>query len=130
MSELMTRFASDVAAGPQWVSIWMNILGPVALLTPILFLFRKNLIPAAILIFLALPSTFLLYSYFGYERVLGLGHIAFWTPATVYLFKIRQTWRVRETWLGKWIVFAILIMLVSLAFDYVDLARWLLGERG
>lgn len=130
MSELMANFAADIAAGPQWVSIWMNFLGPIALLTPILFLFRKNLIPAAILIFLALPSTLLLYSYFGYERVLGLGHIAFWTPAIVYLFKIRPTWRVRETWLGKWIVFAILVMLVSLAFDYVDLARWLLGERG
>jgi len=130
MSELMANFAADTAAGPQWVSIWLNILGPVILLTSVLFLFRKNLIPAAILIFLALPSVFLLYAYFGYERILGLGHISFWTPAVIYLFKIRHTWRVRETWLGKWIVFAVVILLISLAFDYVDVVRWLLGERG
>lgn len=130
MNDLMARFAADVAAQPQWVQIWMNILGPVAILTSILFLFRRNLIPAALLIFFGIPATLLLYATFGYERILGLGHIAFWTPALVYLFKIRGTWRVGDTWLGKWIILAMSIMMISLAFDYIDVARWLLGERG
>jgi hypothetical protein len=130
VSDLLAQFAADINEQPQWISWWLNVLGPAALITCVLFLFRRNLIPAAILIFLAFPSTLLLYSYFGYSRVLGLGHITFWTPAAIYLWRIRPTWRVRDTWLGKWIVFILTIMLISLAFDYVDLARWLMGDKG
>ena len=103
--------------------------GPVTLLSMVVFLFRRNLIPVALLSIFVLPSMLLLYHYFGYSRILGLSHIVFWTPAVVYLLKIRPTWRVRETWLGKWIVVTLAVMLISLAFDYVDLVRWLMGER-
>ena len=130
MQQLFEQFAADVAAQPQWLQIWGNILGPVTLLSMILFLFRRNLIPVALLTILVLPSMLLLYHYFGYSRILGLAHIVFWTPAVVYLLKTRPTWRVRETWLGKWIIVALTVMLISLAFDYVDFARWLLRERG
>ncbi|QEG22354.1 hypothetical protein [Mariniblastus fucicola] len=130
MQQLFEQFAADVAAQPQWLQIWGNILGPVTLLSMILFLFRRNLIPVALLTVFVLPSMLLLYHNFGYSRILGLAHIVFWTPADVYLLKIRTTWRVRETWLGKWIIVALAVMLISLAFDYVDLARWLLGDRG
>ena len=129
MQQLLEQFAADLAAQPQWLQIWGNILGPVTLLTIILFLFRRNLVPVAVLTLFVLPSTALLYHYFGYSRILGLSHIVFWTPTVVYLLKIRRTWRVRETWLGKWIVVALAVILISLVFDYVDLVRWLLGDR-
>lgn len=130
MMQLFERFAADVAAQPQWLQVWGNILGPVTLLSMVLFLFRRNLIPVALLTFLVLPSMLLLYHYFGYSRILGLAHIVFWTPAVVYLLRIRPSWRAKETWLGKWIIIALAVMLISLAFDYVDLARWLMGDRG
>lgn len=129
MQQLLEQFSADLAAQPQWIQVWGNILGPVTLLTIVLFLFRRNLIPVAILTLLVLPSTAILYHCFGYSRILGLAHIIFWTPAVVYLLRIRPTWRVLETWLGKWIIVALAVMLISLAFDYVDLARWLLGDR-
>ena len=52
-----------------------------------------------------------------------------WTPLVVYLLARRSSWRVADTWAGKWIVAAVAVLLVSLAFDYVDVIRWLLGDR-
>lgn len=33
-----------------------------------------------------------IYGKFGYERILGLGHIIAWTPALYYLAKTQKTW--------------------------------------
>lgn len=73
-----------------------------------------------------------LYSQIGYVRLLGLGHIVPWTPLIIYLFN--YLWRRRSQWdlttlTGKWIAGVFTLNLISLVIDYVDVARWLLGER-
>jgi hypothetical protein len=80
--------------------------------------------------FLAGAGTLMaLYSQIGYSRLLGLAHVIFWTPVLVYLVRRHAQWRVSQTLSGKWIVLSVMVLTVSLAFDYTDVIRWILGER-
>ena len=65
---------------------------------------------------------------FGYERILGLAHIAVWAPLVVYLWRRRARWRALAGWGDRWIAVLLLSNSVSLAFDYADLLRFLAGR--
>ena len=69
-----------------------------------------------------------LFDAFGYTRILGLAHVIWWTPLVVYLFRRRASFG--EGAFGGWARWLVLTNAVSLAVDYVNLARWALGERG
>lgn len=130
MPELVQNFMSDVAEGPQWVEIWVNVLAGVLMLSiPFSFVRTEARVVLAGFL-LGAGAVIVLYSQFGLERILGLGHIVFWTPLLVWLLLRRDKWQVRETLSGKWLVAATAVLAISLAFDYVDVVRWLLGERG
>lgn len=130
MSELLSSFQADVAAQPQWVQIWLNILvGVLALAFPFAIVSKEARWTVLGLV-LGAAAVLGLYAHFGYSRILGLGHIVFWTPLLIYLIARRAHWRVGSTWAGKWIVAVVTILTISLVFDYVDVIRWLLGDRG
>ncbi|MCA8901540.1 MAG: hypothetical protein KDA53_09835 [Hyphomonas sp.] len=131
MPALMEAWNADVAAQPQWVQVWMNVMVAVLALGGLAFSFVRVEARWVLASFVAgAAGLFFIYSQMGYVRLLGLGHVLFWTPALVYLLRRRDTWRVRETWSGKWIAIAAAVMTISLAFDYADVIRWGLGERG
>jgi dolichyl-phosphate-mannose--protein O-mannosyl transferase len=65
----------------------------------------------------------------GYNRLLGLGHVIFWTPVLVYFFLRRE--RIDYgTAFGKWAIVLFVTYAVSLVVDYIDVIRYVLGERG
>jgi hypothetical protein len=69
-----------------------------------------------------------LYGELGYVRLLGLAHVLFWTPLAIYLYlRLKNPDVVTPFRQVMW--FLLLTMLVSLAFDYTDIVRYLLGER-
>ncbi len=69
-----------------------------------------------------------LYQQIGYVKLLGLAHIIAWTPLAVHLwFKMRAPDVTKAPRLIMGVVFT--IILVSLAFDYVDAIRYLAGDR-
>ncbi len=130
MLDLLSNFSADVKAGPLWVYYWVNFMGLVFVLS-IPFAFKRvearwialsTLVVAPIIMFA-------LYHKLGYQRVLGGGHIIAWTPVLIYLWKRKATWRVKETWAGKWIALTVIVMLISLAFDVTDVVRYALGDR-
>ncbi len=127
--EIVEAFSEDLTAAPQWVQIWVNFMG-VVLLASILFV-RTRVEARWTLVALALTFPFMmwLYSRFGYQRILGLAHVIFWTPLVIYFWRRRAHWRVRETLGGKWVLLAFSTMCVSLVMDYADVVRYLLGER-
>lgn len=64
----------------------------------------------------------------GYVRLLGLPHILIWTPLLAYLWgQVGRPDMPRAPRLILMVVMA--VILVSLAFDYADTARYILGER-
>lgn len=128
--EQLKAFAADVASAPLWVQYWLNFMGVVLALS-IPFAFARVEARWALLVTAAsLPAMIALHSLVGYVRLLGLVHVVIWTPFVIYLWRRREHWRVKATLSGKWILILFLTMIVSLAFDYADVARWLLGERG
>jgi hypothetical protein len=129
MMDVFAAFNADVATQSQWIKVWLNILvGVLALSIPFSFV-RVEARWSLLGLVAGAGGVMLLYSQFGYSRILGLGHVVAWTPLVVYLLARRASWQVASTWAGKWIVAAVAVLLVSLAFDYVDVIRWLLGER-
>ncbi|MEM7768152.1 MAG: hypothetical protein AAF253_11790 [Pseudomonadota bacterium] len=129
--DLLTQFNADMATySPAWVGIWVNVMGVVLLAGAVVFSpFRVEARWVLLGTLLGMVGTLIAYSQVGYSRLLGIGHIVFWTPTLVYLISRRDRWRIGETWSGKWLALAAVVFAISLAFDFVDLARWLLGER-
>jgi hypothetical protein len=129
MADVFAAFNADIAAQSRWIQIWLNVLvGVLALSVPFSFV-RVEARWTLLGLVLGVAGVVFLYSQFGYSRILGLGHVIAWTPLVIYLLARRRQWRVAQTWSGKWIVAAVAVLLVSLAFDYVDVIRWVLGAR-
>lgn len=122
----------DIALLPQWVQIWINIIVLVPAISVVVLLFDRNTRKAAIVIFLLVGAGMLsvvaLHAQLGMVRLLGLGHVIFWTPAAIYVWRklasgsLRQPFRV-----VLWVLF--LTLCAALVFDYLDVIRWILGER-
>nr|WP_321511798.1 hypothetical protein [uncultured Hyphomonas sp.] len=130
MQDLMSAWQADVARQPQWVQHWLDIMVIVLGGFSLVFSFVRVEARWVLAGFLLGAVTLLgLYSQIGYSRLLGLAHVIFWTPVLVYLLRRRAHWRVKETLSGKWIVLAVMILTVSLAFDYTDVIRWVFGAR-
>lgn len=116
-----------ILAEPSWLVGWVFTL-MIFNTASILFVRRVEArwILAAWLVAIVLMNA--LFAQFGYVRLLGLGHVIPWTPLIIYLWIRRAHWDlgVRS---GKWIAGVFTVNLISLVIDYVDVIRWLLGER-
>ena len=69
-----------------------------------------------------------LFEMVGYVRLLGLSHVIFWTPLLIYLFARRNSWDLSNL-SGKYIALVFAVNATSLVIDYIDVARWVAGER-
>ncbi|MEM8649297.1 MAG: hypothetical protein AAGF54_02090 [Pseudomonadota bacterium] len=125
-------FEELVALQPAWVQYWLNWLFFGAFLLPVaLLIWKPSRIPAIVTLLSSLASgagVIWLFSQMGYVRLLGLGHIIFWTPVSFYLYGQMK----REdmpSWPKRIMAVVLITILISLAFDYVDVARYILGER-
>lgn len=128
--EQIAAFQADVATAPLWVRYWLAFMGVVLMLAFPFAVVRQEARVAALVVALTFPAMVGLHSLIGYVRLLGIVHVVLWTPFLFYLWHRRGGWRVKETIVGKWILVLFGTMIVSLAFDYSDVVRWLLGERG
>ena len=64
----------------------------------------------------------------GVVKLLGLPHLLIWGPLAVYLF--RKQAKDAMPIAARWIIRVILVtLLISLAFDVVDVLGYLAGER-
>ncbi|OBY24659.1 hypothetical protein [Leisingera sp. JC1] len=121
-----------IATQPLWVQIWVNILFLGAFVLPLALLIWKpsrlaGLVTVAASV-LAAGGVYWLYGQLGYVRLLGLPHVILWTPLAVWLWRQRMRADM-PVWPQRIILVVYAVIAVSLAFDYVDVARYLLGER-
>jgi len=113
---------------PLWLVVWiMVMIGIHIIAIPLAF---KDMRPRVMVIAMLLNAVFMsaLFSKFGYTRILGLSHIIFWTPVLIYLWKTRQA-HPERIWIGRFIRVSMAIIFISLLFDYVDVIRYILGDR-
>jgi hypothetical protein len=114
------------------IRFWFYWLGCVIVATPVILAFSKATRRDALIVLLTNISVIVsmgwLYRQIGYVRLLGIVHVILWTPLFVYLFNRAKNGEMTLAFrLVIWLFVATLA--VSLAFDYVDVVRYLLGGR-
>lgn len=121
-----------IAQQPVWVQYWLYVLLAGAFVLPVaLLIWRQTRLAAVLAIAAGVAAGFgvgWLYERMGYVKLLGLPHILLWTPLAIYLFSLIRRPDMPD-WPRRilWVVLA--TILISLAFDYADALRWLMGER-
>lgn len=125
-------FEQAAALLPLWVQYWINFIVLVPAISVVIFLFNSQTRRDALIVFLlvgaGMAGTLLLYMQFGMVRLLGLGHVIFWTAAAVYLWRRLRTNPPPKLFkVVMWVLLATLV--AALVFDYLDVIRWILGER-
>lgn len=112
---------------PWWLLAWIGWLG---LVNAAGLAFLREI--EARWVLAALTGSFLLmsalYHFSGYNRFLGLGHVLFWTPLVLYLYR-RLSRMVGPRLYETWIRVLLATNGVSLVIDYVDVLRYLMGDR-
>lgn len=129
--EIFSQFMTEMEANsPAWVIVWVNFMVAIlAVAIPFSFSYREArwILLGSVL---GMIGTIVAYSLFGFTRLLGLGHIIFWTPTLIYIITVRGWKTYHKTLFSRWLVVAAIVIGISLAFDVIDLLRWILGDRG
>ena len=132
LGNFQMTMSEAIAHQPLWVRLWLDWLLFAALALPLaLFIWKQTRFVAVVALIANIPAgygTGWLYEHMGYVKLLGLAHIIFWTPLAIYLYM-----QLKRTDLPKWPRWIITVVLativISLAFDYSDALRYLMGER-
>jgi hypothetical protein len=124
--------AEAIAQQPQWVQYWLYVLLFGILVLPLaLLIWKQTRLTAVITIagsFIAGLGVSWIYDQLGYVKLLGLPHIIIWTPLALYLYgQIKR--EDMPVWPKRIITAILAVFIVSLVFDYVDVVRYVLGER-
>jgi hypothetical protein len=69
-----------------------------------------------------------LFEWNGYNRLLGLSHVLWWTPLLWLLWRTRSDWP-KAGPARAWLLALFATNATSLVIDYVDVVRYLLGDR-
>ncbi|OAN78102.1 hypothetical protein A8B82_10095 [Sulfitobacter sp. EhC04] len=125
-------FDEALAQQPTWVFLWVNWLFIGAFVLPaVLLIWRASRLTGAVTLsasVLAGLAINWMYGQMGYVKLLGLPHVLFWTPVAIFL--VAQARRPDMPVWPRRIIWVVLVtILISLAFDYVDVLRYILGER-
>ena len=128
MTRALIAFTRGMAglAWPWW--LWVGLLGTVNMVAPLFFLgsVEARVVLAAILLGIAVQM--LIIARVGFVRLLGLGHILAWVPMLLWLVP-RLTNLDTATPFGRWLFALVALNLASLAIDFVDVGRYLAGDR-
>lgn len=120
---LMAHIMNQTPLLVAWVT-WLMVVNTAS----VLFVRRRveaRWVLAAWLVNFALMSG--LFAAFGFTRILGLAHVVVWTPLLVYLWR-RSPGAQGGGVFTSWIVALFVSNAISVSIDYVDVARYLLGD--
>ena len=70
----------------------------------------------------------ILFAQFGYNRLLGLSHILWWTPLFIYFWKVRKNARESKIF-NQWFWILFVTIGLSLLLDYVDVIRYFMPKH-
>ena len=117
-------FFSDLARQPVWVSVWVAMLA-LANISSLLF-WPELLAKVIFTIFMVSALTIMtLYSYFGFEKILGIGHV-FWIFLLPYiLLQLAHT----DGLFFLYLVTLSVLLIVSLVLDVIDVWIYIRNVR-
>ncbi|MGF1668959.1 MAG: hypothetical protein ACFCU6_00820 [Balneolaceae bacterium] len=118
------KFFVELMQQPVWISIWVFYLMVINVAS--VGFWHEPLAKAIFVIFMVSAMLMMaLYSRFGFEKVLGLGHIL-WVPLLVYiLMRIPGV----ENGFQNYLVVLAVSIAISLVFDFVDVWKYFTHRR-
>lgn len=120
----------EIMRQPAWVGIWVMYLAGLNFIGCAAFAWKHIEARWGLGLFLLSGIAMgQLYEALGYVRLLGITHIIVWTLFLIYLWRRREIIKTKPIPSRTFFVALFVTNLISLAFDYVDLARYILGER-
>jgi len=128
MQEFLFGLTQHILTEPWWLQLW--VFWMISLNTASLFYLKHvpaRAVLAAWLVNLVFMNTLCYFN--GYNRLLGLSHILFWTPLVIYLFRVRSQYPPKDSF-GVWLRALLATNAVSLVVDYVDVVRYFAGDGG
>jgi hypothetical protein len=125
-------FSEAVSQMPAPIRLWVLWLTIAMIVTPVLLApwraTRRDAVIIAVASMFVIAGMYALHATAGFVRLLGLVHVVVWTPLAVHL--ARRLRRGRQPITPRIVTGIFLVSIcLSLVFDYVDVARWLLGDR-
>jgi len=112
---------------PLWLIAWIGWLGAVNMAS--LFFLRESEARWVLAAFVASFTLMnVLFYTSGYNRFLGLAHVVFWTPLLLFLYR-RLSRVLGPRRYENWLRILLTSNGVSLVIDYVDVLRYLFGDR-
>ena len=112
-------FFVELLKQPVWVSIWVLYL-MVINIASITFLAEPLAQLTFIIFMMSAVIMMTLYSHFGFEKILGLGHIL-WIPLTLY---ISTKLPVADVAFNYYLIALVVSLVISLFFDIVDVWKY------
>ena len=118
------RFFIELIQQPIWIPVWVLILMIVNVAS--VGFWNESLAKVIFLAFMLSAMLMMgLYSRFGFEKILGMGHIL-WLPLLIYvLMEIPAASRTFKGYLIVWSIFTV----ISLVFDVVDVWRYFTSRK-
>jgi len=121
---LLLRLFEQPLGWQLWL-VWLMTLNTAAF-----FFWSRPEGKVTALVWLANGTTMMaMYWIFGYTRILGLSHIIWWTPLLIWLFPRFRAQGFKGVF-GIWLGVLLVSIFASLVIDYVDVARYILGDTG
>ncbi len=118
------RFFIELIQQPIWIPVWVLILMIVNVSSA--GFWNESLAKVIFAAFMLSAMLMMgLYSRFGFEKILGMGHII-WLPLLVYV--LMRIPAARDTFKGYLIVWSIFTV-ISLVFDVVDVWKYFTSQK-
>ena len=118
-----------ILAEPLYLQVWVFWL--IVINTACIFFLREVEARWVLLAWIGNVFTMTyLFEVNGYNRLLGLSHVIWWTPLLLYLHRRRPSISGDSLYDG-WVRALFVTNLISLVIDYLDVGRYLLqGDTG
>ena len=118
------KFFIELNRQPVWILVWMLILMVVNVAST--GFWNESLAKIIFATFLLSAMLMMgLYSRFGFNKILGLGHVL-WLPLLIFvLMNIPTSHGIFKEYLIAWSIFTV----ISLLFDVFDLWRFFAGRK-
>ncbi len=127
LKSIITFHKGLLKMGP-FVLIWIGLLVSMNLIIPLVHFWPRSEAIIAVSVFLAgFMMLILLTHFYGFTRILGLGHIL-WIPLVIY-FLFHTDFSSLEQPLNQWMAGTILCNSISLVIDINDVIQYLRGDR-
>ena len=118
------RFFIELMQQPIWIQVWVFILMIVNVAS--IGFWDEPLAKVIFIIFMLSAMLMMgLYSRFGFEKILGMGHIL-WVPLLVYVLMVIPN--AIDTFKSYLVILSISII-ISLVFDIVDVWKYFASRK-